>query len=67
MEKPNVLSLICFVPLDQTPKIKICHVVASEHPEVIEGRRQFIATGFIHSEEAAEDGYIDNDSAALDE
>ena len=28
-------SLIRFVSLDQTPKIKICHMVASEHPEVI--------------------------------
>ena len=33
--KQNVLSLIRFVPLDQTPKINICHMVASEHPEVI--------------------------------
>ena len=31
------LSLISFVSLDQIPKIKICHMVASEHPEVIEG------------------------------
>ena len=30
-------SLIRFVSLDQTPKIKICHMVASEHPEVIRG------------------------------
>ena len=29
------LFLLCFVPLDQTPKIKICHMVASENPEVI--------------------------------
>ena len=36
--KQNVLYLIHFVYLDQIPKIKICHMVASEHPEVIEGR-----------------------------
>ena len=32
------LSLIHFVALDQVPKIKIFHMVASGHPEVIEGR-----------------------------
>ena len=42
--KQNALSLVCFVSLDQIPKIKICHMVASEHPEVIEERRQLIAT-----------------------
>ena len=63
----NVLSLICFVLLDQSPKIKICHMVASEHPEVIEGRRQLIATYVFDYEEAAEDGSIDNDGAASDE
>ena len=33
--KQKKLSLICFVPLDQIPKIKICHMVTSENPEVI--------------------------------
>ena len=42
-------------------------MVASEHPEVIEGRRQLIATDVIDSEEEDEDGYIDNYSAASDE
>ena len=45
------LSLICFVPLDQIPKIKIFHMVASEHPEVIEGRRRLIATDFLDYED----------------
>ena len=63
--KKNVLSLICFVTLDQMTKIKICHMVASENPEVIEGRRRLIAIGVLDSEEAAEDGSIDNDGAAL--
>ena len=63
----NILSLICFVPLDQTPKIKICHMVAREHPQVIEGRRRLIDADFLDSQEAAKDGSIDNDGAALDE
>ena len=67
MEKTFFLSLIRFVPLDQIPKIKICHMVASEHPEVIEGRPQLIVTDVIDSEEAAEDGFIDNDGASSDE
>ena len=65
--KRNILSIIYFSPLGQTPKIKICHMVASEHPEVIEGRRSLIATNVIDSEEAAEDGSIDNYGAAFDE
>ena len=42
-------------------------MVASEHPEVIEGRRQLISTDVLESEEADEDGSIDNDGADLDE
>ena len=42
-------------------------MVASKHPEMIEGRRQLIAMDIIDSEESAEDGSIDNDGAALDE
>ena len=61
------LSLICFVPLDQIPKIKICHMVASEHTEVIEGRRRLISMDVLDSEEAAEDVSIDNYGAASDE
>ena len=62
-KKWNVLPLICFVPLDQIPKIKIFHMVASEHPEVIKGRQQLIATDVLDSEEAAGDGSIDNNGA----
>ena len=65
-KKRNVLSLIRFVPLEQIPRIKICHMVASEHPEVIEGRRRLIAADVLDSEEASEDGSIDNDGSALD-
>ena len=61
------MSLICFVPLDQTPNIKMCHMVASEHRGLIEGRRRLIATDIIDSDEASGDAYIDNDGASLDE
>ena len=46
-EKKTFLSLIRFVSLDQIPKIKICHMVASEHREVIELRRRFLDTDVI--------------------
>ena len=65
--KQNIFSLIHLFPLDQTLKIKICHMVASEHTEVIEGRGQLIATDCIESEDLADDGSIDNDGADLDE
>ena len=42
-------------------------MVASEHPEVIEGRPQLIVTDVLDSEEADEDGSIDNDGASSDE
>ena len=50
-----------FYPLDQNPKIQIFHMVTSEHPEAIESRQRQISMGVIESEEASEDGYIDND------
>ena len=34
---------------------------------MIEGGRRFIATDFLDSEDAADDDYIDNNGAALDE
>ena len=40
-------------------------MVASEHPEVIERGWRLIATDALNSEEAAEDGYIDNNGTAL--
>ena len=42
-------------------------MVASEHPEVIEGRRRFISTDVLDSGEAYEDVSIDNNGSALDE
>ena len=63
--KSFCLSLIFF--LDQISKIKICHMVVKEHPEVIEGRRWLISMDVLDSEEATEDNYFDSDGAALDE
>ena len=67
MEKKIFLSLIRFVPLDQTPKIEICHMVANEYPEVIKGGRRLISIDVLDSEEADEYGSIDNDGSASDE
>ena len=39
----------------------------SEHHEVIEGRQRLVSTDVLDSEEAAEDGSIDNDVDCLDE
>ena len=61
--KQKVFFIIHFVSLDQIPKIKICHVVASEHHEVVEGRQRLIVTEVFDSEEAYGYGYIDNDGA----
>ena len=36
--KENVMSLVRFFSLDKIPKIKICHMVEKDRPEVIEGR-----------------------------
>ena len=65
--KTKCLSPIRFVLLDQIPNIKLCHMVASEHHEVIDGRRWLIATDVLESEEADEDCSIYNDGAVLDE
>ena len=65
--KENVLYLVHFPPLDKIPKIKICHMAAKEHPELIEGRRPLIAVYILDSEEAAEFACIYHDGVALDE
>ena len=62
----NVLSIINFVSIYQIPKIKICHMIASEHPEEIEGRQWLTTIDVPDPEEAAEDGSIDDDGDALD-
>ena len=63
--KKHVLSLVRFFSLDEIPKIKICFMVANEHTEVIDGRRQLISVDVLESEEAAEDASIDHDDASL--
>ena len=58
--KQNVLSLRHFFAPDQIIKIKICHIVTSEHPQVIKGRQWFIVMDVIDSEESSGDGYIED-------
>ena len=53
-----------FFSLDKIIKIKICHMVAKEHPEVVEGRRRLVAVDVLDSEEAAEDASIVHDDDA---
>ena len=74
MENPHVkspwtkyffLSLIHFVSLDRIPKIKICHVVASDNPGVVEGRLWLISMDIFDSEVENDDGFIDNYGDAL--
>ena len=36
--KENVMSLVHFFYLDEIPKINTFHMVANDHPDVIEGR-----------------------------
>ena len=42
-------------------------MVSKEHPDVIDGRRRFIAVDILNSEEESEDTSIDRYGAALDE
>ena len=56
--KENFMSLVRFFSLDKIPKIKICHMVAKDHTEVIEGRRRWIDVDVLDSEEAAEDDTV---------
>ena len=42
MEKIKFVVSHSFFSPDQIPKIKICHMVSKEHPEVIEGRLRLI-------------------------
>ena len=41
-------------------------MIAKEHPEMSEGRRQLILVDVIDSEEASEDASIDHDGDDLD-
>ena len=52
---------------DEIPKIKICHMVSKERPEVIEGGQRLIAVDVLDSEEADYDASIVHDDADFDE
>ena len=67
LRKQSVFVSRSFFALDQITKIKICHMVASEYTEVIEGRWCLIVTDVLDPEEEAENGSIDDDGADLDE
>ena len=66
MDKRKCFVFYSFFSIDQIPKIKICHMVAKEHPEVIEGRCRLIAVDVLDSEEAAKDTSIDHNGPASD-
>ena len=53
MDKGKCHVSCSFFSLDKIPKINICHVVAKDRPEVIEGRRRLIDVDVLDSEEAA--------------
>ena len=59
--KKCFVSRSFFSSLDEIHKIKICHMAAKEHPEVIEGRRRLVTVDVIDSEEASEGASIAND------
>ena len=59
------MSLVRFFSLDQISNFKMFHMVASEHPEVNEGRRNFIAAEFLDPEEEFYDVSIDGCGADL--
>ena len=40
-------------------------MVASEHPEVVQGRWQLVAMDILDSQDAAEDVFIEDDGSAL--
>ena len=61
------MSLVRFFSLDEIPKIKICHMVAKENPDVIEGRQRLIALVVLDSDEASDYASIDHDGDASDE
>ena len=67
MDKTKRFVSSSFFSFDKIPKIKICHMVAKNHPEVIEGRQRLIAVDVIDFGGTAEDASIDHDDSALDE
>ena len=60
-------SLIHFFTLDQIPKVKIWHMIANEHSEVIEVGQLLIATEVLDPEQADQDISIIHYGDLLDE
>ena len=67
MEKSKRFVSHSFFSIDEITKNKICHMIAKEHPEVIEGRQRLIAVDILDTEEADEDYSIDHDGDDSDE
>ena len=67
MDKRIVFHSHSFFSPDKITKIKILHMVAKEHPKVIEGRRRLIAVDVLDSGESAENASIDHYSVTLEE
>ena len=65
---PYTSQLFClsflFYALDQIPKIKISHMVASKHTEVIKGIWWLIATDVLDPEYAAKYYAVDYDGSS---
>ena len=62
-----MLCLSFVFSLDKIPKIKICHMSAKEHPEMIEGRQRLVNVDVLDSKEEAEGASITNYDVTLDE
>ena len=65
MDKTKYFFSHSLFSLDEIPKIKICHMVAKDRPEVIEGRRRLIDVDVLDSEEAYGYDSIIRDDADL--
>ena len=63
MDQRKCFVSCSFFSLDQIPKIKKYHIVAKEHPEVIEGRGRLITVDVLDSEEASENSSVYHDGA----
>ena len=66
-QKKDIFCLSFVYFLDEIPKIKICHMVAKENTEVIEGRQRLFDVDFLDSEDKSEYASIDHYGAASDE
>ena len=60
MDKNKCFVSRWFFSRDEISKIKICHMVAKEYPEVIKGRQKLIAVDVPNSEDVDEDASIDH-------